>query len=443
MPTIELNDARCRKAAPIGGQVTEYADKKQRGLALRVSPPSVKNPAGTKSWTIRYRTKSGQQRRISLGGYPVVSLSKARDKALAVLASVADGADPVAENKETRARARAARLDTLRGLGERYFEEAQKGRHKPNGRAKRSSTLALERSYFDRHVEREFGDRPVSEITRAELQVFVNKLADKHSPSAARHCRVVFQRLFAFARWQEITDSNPAQFVHVPDYKSRERILTDAELKVIWQGTEPPIPDTYYLSPGIALALRLATLTLQRRSEVAGMHTDEIDREARTWTIPGARTKNHRTHVVPLSDAVLAVIDQALELCGGAEVEVYRGYVFPSPRSSVKPVQPGALSLAFYRMAKAIGLQDVRTHDLRRTGSTNITSERIGIPRFIVSRVLNQVSDTGGAATVTSVYDRHEYMSEKRRALDAWAALLQSIVTGAERPKNVVLLAAG
>ena len=130
-------------------------------------------------------------------------------------------------------------------------------------------------------------------------------------------------------------------------------------------------------------------------------------------------------------------------MCGGDDAEPYRGYLFPSPRGSEKPIKPAAISLAFYRMAKAIGLQDVRTHDLRRTGSTNITSERIGIPRFVVSKVLNQVSDTGGAASVTSVYDRHEYLSEKRRALDAWAALLQSIVTGAERPENVVPLTAG
>jgi hypothetical protein len=143
MPTVELSDAKCRKAAPIAGKVTEYVDKKQRGLALRVSPPSEKYPNGIKSWTIRYRTQAGQQRRMSLGTYPVVSLSKARDKALAVLASVAGGVDPATEHKETRARATAARLDTVKGLGERYFEEARKGRHRPNGRAKRSSTLAL------------------------------------------------------------------------------------------------------------------------------------------------------------------------------------------------------------------------------------------------------------------------------------------------------------
>ena len=83
-------------------------------------------------------------------------------------------------------------------------------------------------------------------------------------------------------------------------------------------------------------------------------------------------------------------------------------------------------------------MPDATPHDFRRTGSTNITGERIGIPRFIVSRVLNQMSDTGGAAAVTGVYDRNEYLPEKRRALDAWAALLTAIVAGEERRPNGV-----
>ena len=80
------------------------------------------------------------------------------------------------------------------------------------------------------------------------------------------------------------------------------------------------------------------------------------------------------------------------------------------------------------RMTNVLKIPDATAHDFRRTGSTNITSERIGIPRFIVSRVLNQISDTGGAAAVTGVYDRNEYLPEKRRALGAWSALLNEIV---------------
>lgn len=79
------------------------------------------------------------------------------------------------------------------------------------------------------------------------------------------------------------------------------------------------------------------------------------------------------------------------------------------------------------RLTKALGVADATAHDFRRTGATHITGEHIGMPRFIVSRVLNQISDSGGAAAVTSIYDRNEYLADKRRALDAWAGLLLKI----------------
>ena len=433
MASENLTDEKCRRATAKGGKVTEYLDQKQRGLALRVSPPSAKTPEGMKSWTIRYRTAAGAQRRISLGTYPAVTLSKARDSALAVLASVASGNDPAAEKKLARARARSARLDTVKAIGQHYFAEAEKGRHRANARPKRASTIALERYYFDRHVEPEFGKRPIGELTRAELQIFINRMADERSPSTARQCRVVLQRLYALAQWQEITDANPCQHVHAPKDKQRDRVLTDNELRAIWEATALPLAGGFPMSPAMALAMRLVAVSAQRRSEVTGMHTREIDRDKRIWTIPGERTKNHLAHVVPLSDAALELIDGALSLTGKEA-----GYLFPSPRDAKKPVTKHSLTQTFVRLAHAKKLKDVRLHDLRRTAATHLTGERIGIPRFIVSRVLNQVSDTGGAASVTKVYDRNQYLPEKRRALDAWAALLPEIVSGKPRQSNVV-----
>ena len=85
------------------------------------------------------------------------------------------------------------------------------------------------------------------------------------------------------------------------------------------------------------------------------------------------------------------------------------------------------MSKSLRRITKELGIEDATPHDFRRTGATNITSERIGMPRFIVSRVLHQLSDTGGAAAVTCLYDRNQYLPEKPKALDAWAALLTRI----------------
>ena len=178
------------------------------------------------------------------------------------------------------------------------------------------------------------------------------------------------------------------------------------------------------------LAMRMALLTLQRGGEVVGMRWSEIDRQNRLWTIPAERMKGKRPHRVPLSEPALALLDEADEIIGGKE------FVFQSPRAE-NAMDRHAFSRAFARFTKQLKIPRATPHDFRRTGATNITGERIGIPRFIVAQVLAH-ADHG----VTGMhYDLNDYLVEKRRALDAWAALLTEIGTGAKRPANVLPLA--
>ncbi len=266
------------------------------------------------------------------------------------------------------------------------------------------------------------------------IQSFVDGLADNQSSGAARQSRIILHGIFAFAQRHEVTDINPVQFVTVAGYKPRERVLTDSELKTIWNALTPPVEIVgASISANVAYSVLLAMVSLQRRGEVTGMSLEEIDRDRRLWIIPSTRTKNHRTHVVPLSDLALELIDKALSVRSSDS-----RYVFPSPRDADQPIKPAAMTRAFGRLKKALDLGDIRPHDLRRTGATNLTGEQLGFARFTVSKVLNHASDTGGAAAVTGVYDQNEYLPEKRRALDAWALRVLEIVEGKGKPGNVV-----
>ena len=141
---------------------------------------------------------------------------------------------------------------------------------------------------------------------------------------------------------------------------------------------------------------------------------------------------------MPLSDAAIDLLDETTEALSEG---VNSQYVFPSPRGKGedKPMDRRAFSRAMNRLIAKLEMTRSTPHDLRRTGATNLTSERIGIPRFIVSQVLAHSSDTGGAAAVTRRhYDRNDYLSEKRRALDAWAALLIEIVSTKPKVNNVL-----
>ena len=152
----------------------------------------------------------------------------------------------------------------------------------------------------------------------------------------------------------------------------------------------------------------MALVTLQRGGEVCGIHAHEIDREGALWTIPGERTKNHRTHVVPLPPLAIEVLEFAFAMAGN-DANMWTGFAFPIAtwrgfyiKGRTQPRNKG--------LTVAVGISDATAHDFRRTGSTNITSEQIGMPRFIVSRVLNHISDSGDSAPVTAIYDRNAYL---------------------------------
>ncbi|KQT52279.1 MULTISPECIES: tyrosine-type recombinase/integrase [unclassified Aureimonas] len=425
----------------------DYRDTKQRGLYLRVSP------AGTMSWCVR-DDRGGRSKKIGIGRFPDLPISLARDKASKLLASLADGIDAGAERKAQAAAAAQRRIDTVEAVGRIYIEKTATGRHRFNGKPMRAGPQALERSYFEKVVVPRLGSRPLVELTRAEIQIAVDKMEAEMSPSAARHARNVLQKIFAYAMWQDIITTDPTRFVSAPSWKERERILNDNELRAVWQGLDAVADiEGVSVSPPMALAIKLAAVTLQRRGEIVGMMVDEVDARARTWTMQGERTKNGRLHVVPLSDLAFSLIEEALALRAGSARD--SAFVFPSPRSPDKAVGSMALSHAWWRLLPKLKVPSptrldpkrtkpvtgITLHDLRRTGATAITSERIGMPRFTVSQVLNHTSDSGGTAAVTAVYDRNAYMREKRAALDAWAALLQEILAFADRRDNVVNLA--
>jgi integrase len=433
MPSLKLTADKVERAKP-GAALSELADTLSRGLALRISP------GGVKSWSLRYRLPNGERKRITLGAYPGMSLAKARSAAVMTLAAVASGRDPSAEKKAARATAERQRLDTLADLADRYFEAAVLGRHRSGEpKPKRPLTLALESYYWRRFIAAAFGKRAIQSIEHADIQAFV----DKHDAvSTARGIKTVFQRLFAYARkLGKAGADHPANFVQVIATRSRSHVMSDADLKALWRALDDPQAlERRLIVARLAIAVKLCALTLQRRGEVVGIDLSEIDLTAKTWLIPEERTKNARPHLVPLSDDAIALIEEAKSLRDFDRSKAVGDPLFPKIRGVITAIDPPNLTRAFVAMAKEAKLSNARLHDLRRTGATALTSERIGMPRFIVSRVLNHASDRGDAAAVTAVYDRNAYLPEKRKALDAWAALLRQIVSDEPRASNVVAL---
>ncbi len=250
----------------------------------------------------------------------------------------------------------------------------------------------------------------------------------------------VFELVRSIFRWaigRDLLKVDPTWGLQPPIKKEeeRERNLSVEEIAQFWaaldrtplekrvvrglpRGARVVGSDDVPLTRMTALAMKLSLVTGQRISEVAGIELKEIDFNptAPVWTVPGKRTKNNRPNRVPLSPLALSVIAQARELVGGSV------WLFPSPNGTA-PMGAHAATKALGRARSAIGLEDFRIHDLRRTAATRMAE--LGISPHTISLILNHASARKGSVT-SKVYVQYSYDKEKREALGAWGSMLNA-----------------
>jgi integrase len=253
---------------------------------------------------------------------------------------------------------------------------------------------------------------------------------------------------FAWAVKRGAVHTNP--FAALPIAKGiakRERVLSDAEIGEIWRAAGDA-------GAPYGTIIRLLILTGQRRGEVAGMNWREISDDLSTWIMPGERTKNGATHMIPLSAPARALLQGLLP---GDTNEAQRAIT--ERRSEGVLVLPGALGTPFAGWSKAKAALDksileARTHaaagtvtsaapmapwsvhDLRRTLATGL--QRLGVRLEVTEAVLNHISGSRGG--IAGVYQRHDWAAEKRAALDAWAAHVLATIDGRNSLGNIVAL---
>lgn len=422
MPRIKLTDRSVAAAVAPEGQRLELQDVSENGLSLRVTS------RGHKSWIYRYRSPRGPQR-LTLGSYPAVGLSDARMKVRMHVRTVQDGGDPVWEKRSERERVAAEPIKTFDDLADAYLKACEKGLYKPRRKVKRARSIEDERGILRRYVRPVLGPLPPEAITRREVKALLLGLYERGITTQTNRAHACIRGIFNYAISIERVEVNPATgFAPIAEEKPRVRVWTDKELKALWGVLSDTVAVREIgLSRQVAIALQLAAVTLQREGEIAGMRLSELNLDQGLWLLPEERTKGRRPHLVPLPPRALELIKQALEvaaLIGPSE------FVFPAPLGGgLKALRATELSHGMAVARERIKVAGATVHDLRRTGSTALTSERIGVSPFIRSKVLGHSSDTGGGAAVSVVhYDANDYVAEKRRALGAWTDLLMAIV---------------
>lgn len=430
---MKLSDKAVKALKPKDAKYYIHGDMSngKHGFALCVYPPSVKQPAGTKSWFFIYRFE-GKKCFLPLGKYPAMSLADAAkefDKHWQIFAS---GKNPATVKEDEQAALDAA--PTVKTLATDYIEKYAK----VNKKSWMEDQRILEKEILGMKAEGQrqagavdWSKRKAADITKRDVIILLDKIVDRGSPQTACNVFKIIRKMFNWSIKKDILEVSPCDRVDMPaPLVAKDRALDTDEIKTLWNSLDGK---TISMTAEVRQMLKLILITAQRPAEVSGIHTTEID--GSWWNIPAERSKNGKAHRVYLSGLARGIIADAIaqvkkarEIPAGKE---YSGFIFPCPhRAKDKPIERHAMSKALLRNVSpdgktTLGITTWTPHDLRRTAATMMSE--LGFMDEIIDAVLNH-SKQGIIAT----YNRNKYDAEKQQALESWARKLASITAGTE-----------
>jgi integrase len=452
MPIVNLTARHVAAAKPPATGQLDLWDRDFKGFGLRLSA------GGRKAWYVRYRVDGERRlRRMSIGGYPALSLADAREKARAALRDAERGTDPAAE-KVARTTA-----GTFADLADEYLKRhampqghdassAETGSKKGARRGGKKSWKEDRRIINNVLLAKDGADWKhikVRDLTRPTIRRVFESITDRGAPVMANRTLALVSKMLNFALSRDWIDANPAALIEKNKEESRARVLSDDEIRELWAALGETTRQNEEgrhvarLNATLNDAFRMRFYTAQRGAEVFRMRWADVDLQTGWWEMPGQFTKNAETHRVPLITPAVELLAARLAVARPNAIWVFEN-VQPSKiagRQFGNVAARGKKAAAFLslgdghlknqrartrkREAVLPGLSfQFQAHDIRRTASTNMT--KAGVRRDDVSKVLNHV-DRGARAT--KVYDRYEYDVEKRAALEAWGRKLHAILT--------------
>ena len=381
-PDKALSPAFVRKTTKPG----RYHDG--NGLFLKV------DPSGAKRWGQRL-VIHGRQRTLGLGGCALVSLAEAREAALGNRKIARAGGDPLAQSRRT------TNIPTFEAAAATVIDLHRHGWRNEKHAAQWEATL---RGY----VFPRLGQRSVADITTADVMAVLMPIWNE-KPETARRVR---QRISTVMKWavaQGYRADNPAGDAigaalpkHNGKAERHHRALPHGEVAAA-------IKEVRGSGAGIAvkLAFEFLVLTAARSGEVRLATWDEIDKKAKTWTVPASRMKAGLEHRVPLCDRVLAILDEAQALTDGSDL------VFPGTRVG-KPLSDMTLS----KLMRDLGLEAV-PHGFR-SSFRNWAGECTNAPREVMELSLAHTVRN----KVEAAYNRTDLFERRRTLMDQWASYL-------------------
>lgn len=373
----------------------------RQGFGVRVYP------SGSKKFQMVY-TFEGKKKALSLGSYPAVKLADARQKLEDMRRLLAKGKDP---GEVVRGQVQERREAwTVDRLCDEFLEKYCRVRKRP--KSVKDDELNL-----NRDIRPLWGKKKARDIRRGDVVSVIDTIVARGAMTQANRTRATISKMFAWALEREIVEVNPVVGTSKPSpEKARNRVLTDAEIKTVWENIDiAPIPD------GIRNQIKLLLLIGCRIGELIGATRQQIKDG---WLeLPGSATKNKRDHVYYVSSYAREIM----------ELDKYdTGLIVQRPFGSC--YTNNELSRVLIKN-KYFGVDEFVPHDLRRTFTTKLAS--IGVNPHLQSVIINHT-----AKDVTGIhYNKHAYLNERKEAVERLGNEIKRIVNGEEaRPEKVVSL---
>ncbi|MBL4834085.1 MAG: tyrosine-type recombinase/integrase [Pseudomonas sp.] len=381
----------------------EYRELDGAGLYFRVKPD------GQKSWQFRYKTPAGKWSWMGLGGYPAVSGAGARQRAAQLKGDAADGKNPMTAKHARKAAEIAAAHNTFEALAREWFAARRSSWEEGTG------TRVI--GALELHVFPVFGKRVYTEILPLEWMEFLQTMEQKGILEQMSRVRGFCKEIYDLARVTGRAVHNPLEGLH-KFLQTRPAInyahVSRAELPALLRAIR-----SYPHAADVRIGLQLLCLTAARPSEIREARWSEFDLEKQLWTIPAARMKRRREHLVPLSRQAMGLLTQLYTLSGAYPL------LFPGRNDRTKPRSNTVFLMALRRL----GYEGRQTgHGFRHIASTTLNEQ--GFDENHIEAQLSHVKDG-----VAGVYNKAVYLEQRRRMMQWYADHLDGLAEG-----NVVQL---
>lgn len=397
---MALTDVAIRKARPAEKRIRMFDGG---GLYLEISP------SGGKLWRLKYRI-DGKEKRLAIGTYPEISLLDARNRREAARKLLANDSDPADVKKAQK----AARLDreanSFEVVAREWFAKFEPTWVDSHG------DRIIRR--FERDIFPWIGGRPMAEVKAPELLACLRRIEERGALETAhralQNCGQVFRYASATGRTERDVSSDLRGALPPVKPSHRAALTEPKEIGELLRAI-----DGYAGSLITRCAMQLAPLVFLRPGELRHAEWVEIDLDKCEWNIPAEKMKMRQPHLVPLASQAVAILREIKALTGQGR------YVFPSARTSERPMSNNAVLAALRRMGYE--KEEMSGHGFRAMART-ILDEVLGVrPDYIEHQLAHAVRDPNGRA-----YNRTAHIVERRKMMQQWADYLEKLKAGAE-----------